>query len=180
MVPRELKSVTFTRKATGDALTVAANDKAKLTTYAATKAAEADCNIIFIGTNGGWGMDENNKKPSELIGIISRMTENTKNPSNCFVIGLTTGTASGRRELDKAMAEAFGDRFINMREYLSCEETLAKAGLSATDRDKELIAVGCVPQSFWKSVDDSTHMNDYGYRAMAEKVYSQMLKVFEF
>ena len=174
VVPRDLKSVTFTRKTSGEALVVSENETAKLTTYASTEALNADFNIIFIGTNGGWGIDENNKKPEELIGVIERMISNTKNPSKYIVIGLTTGTASQRKALDEKMEEAFGNKFINMREYLSSEKTLERYGITATAQDKQQIASGCVPQSFWKSADDSTHLNDYGYKAMAEKIYSHI------
>ena len=185
VVPRRLISATFTRKLNGETLVVDSNEIAHLVTAAKAKA-EADYHIIFIGTNGGWGLDEYGNdlgKSGEaaykaLADMINRMISITRNPENYIVIGLTEKTSAFRQPLDEYMNNIFGSHYIAMGDYLSSEEAIKNAGLTVTEEDRNCIAKGTLPQSFCKSTTDNLHCNDYGYAQIAYKVKEKMCELF--
>ena len=79
------------------------------------------------------------------------------------------------RDLEEAMAAAFGDRYVNLREYLSTRG-LADAGLSPTERDRRDMEAGRVPESLRS---DEVHLNRYGYRVMGELVFRKLFPAEE-
>lgn len=181
VVPRRLKSFTFTRTEAGEELTVPEGETAVFESQASREAKQADFNIIFIGTNGDWGDDVSTSDESgynALIGLIDGMIANAKSSAGYLVVGLTTGTRAGRSGLENAMREKYGGRFINLREYLSDYGTLNKMGLEIMPEDEVDILDGSLPRSFWNAEDDSIHYNEVGYRALAEKIYEELLKLY--
>ena len=79
------------------------------------------------------------------------------------------------RDLEEAMAAVFGDRYVNLREYLSTRG-LADAGLSPTERDRRDMEAGRVPESLRS---DEVHLNRYGYRDMGELVFRKLFPAEE-
>lgn len=132
----------------------------------------SDISIIFMGTNGEW------VSPEDLIDQYRKMIDHhyEKNKERYLVLGLTTGTKEDRTELENKMEEAFGKRYINLRDYLSTYD-LEKIGISPTLEDKNAMENGEVPPSL-KS--DQIHMNKIGYELIAEKVYERMMELSYF
>ena len=169
---RMLKSATFTRKESGMAVSVNPGDKLIVGAHDIN----ADINIFFTGTNGGW--NESNTKPADtkedaddLIELIRKQIAVTKNPNKYIVIGLTNGSANKWAVTNPALKEAFGDRFLDAKAYLATEKALIDAGITPTEQDKADIASGTIPTSLRV---DSAHFNDAGYRLLAKLVYNKL------
>lgn len=142
-----------------------------------------DILVLEIGSNGGWDNDY-----GELIAQYKAMIEHAK-CKDYLIIGDTDdpGTSEGDRlqeafkegdgpgetRWEKALKDAFGDRFINMRVYL-IEHGLEVCGLQKDEADKEGASFGCVPS---RLRFDWTHLNSYGYYAQAYGVYEQGVKL---
>ena len=79
------------------------------------------------------------------------------------------GETGRQTEWEAALTAEFGDRFINMRQFL-IDDGLAIAGLTPTREDAEDAAVGCISLQLRS---DWTHLNSYGYYAKAQAVYQR-------
>jgi hypothetical protein len=124
--------------------------------------------IIFIGQNGGW---ENN---DELIAQqMSIVNFKTHNQDNFLILGLTTGNAASRASLETDLLNYYGDKYINLREYLS-SDGIYDAGLEPTKQDLEAIKAGSVPPSL---LSDSVHLNSYGYALIGRLVFERMVEL---
>lgn len=173
VTPRVLNSITFTRQEAGDVLSVFEGERASLVSSGSF--VKGDINVIFVGQNGWHDADGNGKiNEYDLRDIINAMIANTPNPEKTIIIGLATGTAASRAALETLMKQSYGERYINLRAYVSNETNLTNAGITPTEDDKAAIAEGSMPKSLWASDSDSVHFNATGYRMIAEKVYQTM------
>ncbi len=121
--------------------------------------------IIFIGQNGGW---EDN---AELIAQQRALIERTGADRDRFLIlGITSSGREYRAALENAMQEEYGDKYVNLREYLSTEG-FEKSGITPTEQDLTDISTGCVPQSLRV---DSVHFNAKGYTLIGNYAYERM------
>ena len=77
-----------------------------------------------------------------------------------------------RDALEAALKETFGDRFLNVREYL-CTRAMEDLGMTPTAEDTEQMSSGTVPQSLRREGDE-VHLNDSGYTALGRAVYERM------
>jgi hypothetical protein len=68
--------------------------------------------IIYMGANGGWN------DSADLIHQHKLMIDHFKG-KEYVVLGLSSGTAASMADYEAAMKEAFGRRFISLREYLA-------------------------------------------------------------
>lgn len=125
-------------------------------------------NIIFIGQNGGW--DNIDSLISQQNSIINKLD---KNKEQYLIIGLTSGTAKERSSLENAMVEEYGDKYINLRLYLS-KYGLDDAGLEATSEDLKYMNEGRVPPSL---LSDTIHFNNVGYKLIGEYIYKRMIEL---
>lgn len=169
---RMLNSATFTRSEAGDRVNVKKGDKLET----AASELNADINIFFTGTNGGWNV--NNTKPSDntadaadLVELIKKQIAKTKDPSKYIVIGLTNGSAGKWKVTNAALKEAFGNNFLDAKAYLATEQALIDAGITATEQDKADIAEGTIPTSLRV---DTAHFNDAGYSLLAKLVHNKL------
>lgn len=171
--PRTLISLTFTRSEDGEALSV--NEGESRILIPNGNMVKGDINVIFIGENG-WHDINNDGVINEVdLGlIIDAMIKATPNPEKTIIIGLTTGTAQSREDMEELMQAKYGQRYINMRAYLSNRNTLENAGVEVTQTDLEKIAVGALPTSLWRDSSDYVHMNSKGYEIIANKIYQTM------
>lgn len=134
----------------------------------AMRSRRGDVLAIFIGQNMGYSSYE------ELVAIQRSMIDYMNYDDKQYVIiGLTTGTAESRSVLEALMESEYGDRFINMREYLSTQG-MEDAGLTPTNEDISYMNLGKVPPSL---LSDSTHFNQYGYGLIGNKVYERMCEL---
>ena len=153
----------FTRSEAGEAVKV--EDGSEVETWASGQFHDYIF-VVFMGENHGW-----NEETDELIRqqqAILSMQE--KHKGKYIVVGLPTGTAKERSELEVALSEVYGEKFFNIREYMSTE-ALADAGIKPTDEDAARMAEGMVPTSF---LSDHIHFNGEGYRLLGEQIYERM------
>jgi lysophospholipase L1-like esterase len=128
----------------------------------------SDIMIIFIGQNGGYDTTE------ELINQIKAMVDfNDSIKTEYIVLGLTSGTAESRASMEYDFSEAFGRRYINLREYISAYG-LDDAELTATKEDLEDMAEGSIPASLRY---DNVHFNAYGYTVIGNLIYKKLLEL---
>jgi len=126
--------------------------------------------IIFIGTNGGYDDEE------DLITQINTIRDMGKYNEKYIVLGLTTGNAESNEYLESLMEEEFGERYINLREYL-VENGLELAGLEATEADLDAISEGSIPPSL---LSDEVQFNAQGYTIIGQAIYERMNELGDF
>lgn len=181
--PRTLIDLTFTRKNDGESLNVSTGDSVMFTPSGAF--VTGDINVIFVGTNGWSDADGNGvKEDKDLLVIIDKTIANTSDPNKCIIIGRMSGDAwngGTYKAIEDMMAEKYGNRFLNMREFLSNSDNLASVGITATAEDLELIAKGSLPKSLWANTDeanvDKVHLNATGYKLFAKGVYNKLVEL---
>ncbi len=88
-----------------------------------------------------------------------------------LVVGPTTGNREGMSFLEYTLSSEFGDKFLNIREYMSTEG-LPSLELEITQEDQAAIDEGRIPPSLLKS--DGLHLNDNGTRLLAYLTYDRM------
>lgn len=127
-----------------------------------------DIAVIFVGTNGG------HKSIDNLVNIQKSMINYLDYEDKEYVVlGLTTRTKAERQELEDRMVLEYGDRYINLREYLSTQG-LADANITPTAEDLAEMEVGSVPPSL---LADDVHFNAKGYELIGNYVYEKMVEI---
>lgn len=133
----------------------------------------SDINVIYIGTNGGYG-----GTVEGLMSIIDAMIDNiTDKGKEYIVVGLPHGTD----EYEKVMWEKYGDRFVPLRSILrkNGEFTMQKYNITKNAKDNERIARGEIPWSFMAAANDGidfVHMSAVGYYIVGNEIYEAMLR----
>ena len=152
----------FERTDGGEALTVPAGTR--LETRAMRECREL-LPVVLMGANGFF------ENAEDLILQHRTLLSFYAAPEKeALVLGMPIRSRREMRDLEEAMTAAFGDRFVNLREYLStCG--LADAGLTPTERDRRDMEAGRVPESLRS---DEVHLNRYGYRVMGELVFRKL------
>lgn len=143
--------------------------------------------ILFMGENNGFlDIDE---LIAQQKSIINRQTDNA---GRYLIIGMTTGDNASRKELEEAMVNEYGDKYINLREYFTGKDIngelentadinrilsgdilldAGRYGIRFTDEDKKEMKEGKVPACLRS---DDIHYNNAGYRLLAAIVYERM------
>ena len=88
-----------------------------------------------------------------------------------IVVGPTKGSRAEMEYFEAVMTAAYGDRFVNIREYMSTNG-LASLELEITNDDKAAMDQGRIPPSFLKS--DGIHLNDNGTRLLSYLTFERM------
>ena len=126
-----------------------------------------DILVIFIGENGGWNSNQ------ELISQIQAMIDYSVCDGKYVVCGITSQSAGERAGLEADMAAAFGDKYLNLREYL-VTEGLADAGMTPTEQDLAHMEVGSLPGSLRS---DLVHGNAVYYELVGEKIFEKITEL---
>ena len=169
---------TFTRSVAGEAVTIK-RPTAIRTAFDRLHNQASEVMILFIGQNGGY------TDLADLIRMHQQMISHFKG-KEYLVLGLSSGTESQRAEYEKQMKQAFGRRFVSLREYLahpvydtdgktviSCYG-LDDAGLDPTDADIERIKLGQVPQTL---LADSVHYTAATKTVIGTMLYKKMVEL---
>ena len=169
---------TFTRSVAGEAVTIK-RPTAIRTAFDRLHNQPSEVMILFIGQNGGY------TDIADLIRMHQQMISHFKG-KEYLVLGLSSGTESQRAEYEKQMKQAFGRRFVSLREYLahpvydtdgktviSCYG-LDDAGLDPTDADIERIKQGQVPQTL---LADSVHYTAATKTVIGTMLYKKMIEL---
>ena len=122
--------------------------------------------VIFVGQNGP-------QNPDELISIQKKMIEKN-GTENYLIVGLTTSSETERSILETAMKNTYGDKYLNLREYMSSIDAFRDAGLTPREADLDSIMSGIVPKTFRA---DDVHFNRVGYRLIGNKIYDKLLEL---
>ena len=159
----------FTRSVPGEETVV---PKGTQVLTAATDLYRNYIHVVCIGTYGKFSSADDLVNQVKLL--LSRQTQNS---DRFIVLGLCsvngyTSSSFYMDQIDTAMMQAFGNRYINVRKYLM-EDGLADAGISQTSQDKQYISAGRVPLSFL-STSSSVELNGKAYTLLGKLVYSRM------
>jgi lysophospholipase L1-like esterase len=136
-----------------------------VTTYAAAHYRSA-IPIIFIGQNGGYQSNADLVRQQKAI-----IKHQIGGRHQYLIIGLHTGTADQRADLEKQMQKTYGKHYINLRAILS-KNGLKIAKIKETSQDKQMMEKGMTPASLLAA--DGLHFNPKGYRTVAKIVYARM------
>ena len=163
----------FARSEAGEETSVSENTVVYSPT--AEKMNNADVMIIYIGTNSGW-----NTNATTLKNQIDMMVEYF-GKDNYLILSPASGkhldsNLSVVQEFESIMTTAYGDKFLNLREYL-ITNGLSDNGLSATATDTERMNAGLVAQSILYSESDTTHFNSYGQNSIYIGVKARLLSL---
>ena len=153
----------FTRNEAGEEISVAAGSEVE--TYA-SGAYRDGIYIIFIGTNGGYEDIQDLIYQQQSIIDMQEM-----NRDKYLIIGMTKGSYDEMHELEEAMCNIYGDKFINLRELLCDEDILTGAGVEVTEADRLQMEEGMVPDCIRT---DDTHYTATGYKLLEEAIYDRM------
>lgn len=127
--------------------------------------------IVFMGENGGYA------DVSELIeqqmAIVGHQTANS---DRFIIVGSHTGTEEEKSEFESAMEKEYGDKYINLRAYMSSQgikdvKEILDVEVELTEKDKEMIGQGMTPKSL---LSDTVHFNQYGYELIGHLIYERM------
>lgn len=174
--PRELKWIKFTRTEAGESVIVPAGTQIELSSHEIN----ADINIFFTGTNGGWTKDnlkgdDNSDEMCQLFCELLQKQIVHTGKSKYIVVGLTDGASYSYDNLTKHQKEYFGDNFLDLRSYLISEQAFADAGIAEiSDSDRARMSEGRIPMAFLLSAEDTTHFNATGYTLIAKRIYEKM------
>ena len=127
--------------------------------------------VVMIGTYGEFtSADDLVRQVKELL---ARQTQNSE---RFIVLGpyanATYSYAASLSDIDNAMVQAFGNRYISIRKYL-IGDGYTDAGISPTNDDKYYIAQETVPPSF-KVASQSEELNSLAHKLIGKLVYMRM------
>ncbi|SDH47137.1 SGNH/GDSL hydrolase family protein [Bacteroides ovatus] len=140
-------------------------------------------NIFFMGQNGGFSNRGNGKEDVQiLIDQYKRMI----NYSGCdrYVIitfpyrgvknvGGVDAASDDLKEMERILAEEFGDRLINIREYFSTLD-LAAVNVTPIEGDDIRMKNGLCPKALLNNDGkDPIHFNEKGYKLLAQRIYKK-------
>lgn len=121
--------------------------------------------VVFMGENHGWNDAQDLIAQQQAI-----LSMQEKYAGKYIVVGLPTGTREERKDLEDALYEAYGERFLNIREYLSTQG-IYDAGLKPSEEDISGMEEGRIPASL---LTDDIHFNADGYRLIGNYMYERM------
>ena len=155
-------SYQFIRSTAGEAQTVQAGTE--IVTAASSQYRDY-VTIIFMGTNGNFTSPEDLIRQQRAI-----IDHQIANKDRFIIVGLHIGWAEDRKELEDAMVQAFGDKYLNLREYMS-SQGMQDAGLEPTEQDVIDMLDGTTPGSL---LSDGVHFKPIGYTLIANQLYKRM------
>ena len=127
-----------------------------------------DLLIICSGQNGyGYSLSAGTHV-REMIDLMWSMIRKN-NSDKYLIISPPTRNKQEWEDYEGAFGTAFGEYFLNVREYISAYG-LADNSLTPTQADEDAMAVGAIPPSL---LSDETHFNNYGYYSFAKCVYER-------
>ena len=157
--------------------------------YDEYEAYRSDYPIICIGQNGGW--DDAEDLISQQKAILDRYGDG----EHYLIVGFCAFTPDDRSELrwttpeeypqllesilakrdalENAMQEEYGERFLNLRQYMIVHG-LEDAGMFPTEEDLADMGEGSVPGSLRS---DGVHFNSIGYNLFGRAVYNRMVEL---
>ena len=111
-----------------------------------------------------------------LIGQQEKLIAAQGGSEKLIIVGNHFGTPEKFREMDRRMAERWGEKYLPLRRYFASEEAYLDAGAdeAVIEEYREQIAAGITSPYFLR---DSVHFNETGNRLFARQVYLRMVKL---
>ena len=175
----------FTRDEAGTAVSVAKNTPI----VSLDKPSPGAVSIFWLGSND---LDDPERVKDDTARLI-KLHQATSN-APFYVVELPPAWGGNehpltahRKNINTWIRQHYGQRVIPLADYLS-NGALYDAGLVPTQADRDSIARGLNPRSFWMSESDLTHMNSTGQKVAARyfatfardgNTYSAAVKQFE-
>ena len=140
---------------------------------------EEDILVIQMGDNGGWkDLDELVDQYRDMISEAGTeryiIISSTDDPDDFEQIwGYTTQPVGlADTPYEAKFREVFGEHLLVGRKFL-IEHGLAINGLEETEEDRLRARKGSISLQFRNPEIDNTHLNEYGYIALAHGVYAK-------
>lgn len=121
--------------------------------------------VIWLGTNNVSISGE------EMCSLIQSTFLDKLTTDKYIIVGLLTTNYTD--EKNQAFISAFGNKFLNIREYF-INNMWAISGLSATDQDNTDLSNNLIPSSFRV---DQTHLNPTGGKIVATAIKEKLLSL---
>jgi hypothetical protein len=152
----------FTRAESGDESLVLTPTKVE--TRAMSLRNEDIC-IFFLGD------DDIYKTPEEAVKIYKDMINALKSENKTYlIVGPIKGETAVLDEANKVLADAFGNNFIDMRNYLM-NDAANDLNITLSEDDTILATGGIVPYVYF---NDSKHLSAQGADAVAYGIYNKL------
>ena len=131
---------------------------------------DGDWCVIFMGQNGGY------TGVSELIAQQQEILDACECDSNYIIIGLSSGNAAERAEMEAAMTDYWGSHYFSARAALSSEKAYKDAGFSDSviEANRASIDAGKISNLF---LHDGLHLNAIGYALLGNAVFTRMVEL---
>jgi len=152
----------FTRSDPGESVYV--QEGTEVETWAASQFSDY-IYVVFMGENHGWNSIQDLAEQQQAI-----LSMQNGQKGKYIVVGLPTGMREERQELEEYLQEVYGDRFLNIREYLSTKG-IYDAGLKPSKEDLYRMEKGMIPRAL---LSDEVHFNAEGYRLIGKYMYDRM------
>lgn len=101
-----------------------------------------------------------------------------------IIVGFTAnnylGTPDFRECTDLANDELekyWGDKYLDLKEYMATVEVLDDYGITPTERDMEFIAKGWIPPSLLENSENLIHFNQLGYDIAADMIAEKVIEL---
>ena len=158
----------FVREAAGEPVAVRKGER--LYNYG-IEAHKGQWLVIYIGCNGGWQNDID-----YLIRQQEKLIAAQGGTEKLVIVGNHFGTPEKFAEMDRRMAERWGEKYLPLRRYFASEEAYRDAGAddATVEEYRDKIAEGITSSYFLR---DSVHFNPVGNRLFARQVLLRMEKL---
>jgi hypothetical protein len=162
-------SYSFTRVSAGQEQTIPKGTKFKI---ASEDLYKNYIHVVMIGMYGEYVSSED--LVNQVKALLARQTQNSERyivlgpySHNIFMSGNAT-----MNNIDDAMMEAFGNRYISIRKYL-IGDGYTDAGIGISGEDKYYIAQEMVPPSF-RVASQSEELNSLAHKLIGKLIYTRM------
>lgn len=126
-----------------------------------------DICIFFLGN------DDIYKTPEKAVEIYRKMTEELGDNTSYLIIGPVKGEISELTAANNALAEAFGDKFLDLRSYL-LNEADKDINITLSEDDRILANNGIIPYVYFSN---NNSFSSQGADAVGKAVYDKLLSL---
>lgn len=166
---RSGNTVYFTRSEPGYAVTL--DGITRVSTFAMNDKRDKDIMVIWSGHNNDYVNGEGDK----LISVIDKMIK-YHGSDRYIIVGMTAERrAPAYKDINVALAEKYGDKFIDAQPYLADPARLTELGITPTKSDLDYLSKGWTPPSLLAA--DDLHLNQAGYDIIAQLVYEKITEL---
>jgi hypothetical protein len=156
----------FTRSDSGEEKIV--NTTAQVVTRAMQLRGE-DINVFFIGSDSMYD------SPEKVVEIYQKIVDAIPGDDKKYlIVGPIKGKTQSIDNSNKALSEAFGDNYLDLRAYMTTQAA-EDIGIELSEADTELAKGNFVPSRYFENSSlDSNFLSDSGAEAVGTAVYKRL------